>query len=242
MDPAYLFAAGIGGAIWAVFFAVRSDLRRIMLLMSLLGLPLAFSDLFYVPQYWRPHTIDHIPVGIEGLLFSFEAAGICAVVYPVIFRKYLAPGSRGDIHVPNLSLRPIIAILLPLPVSAAISLGLGVNLEWGLYAGLIVAGIFAVWIRPDLRECQVLSAVAFLPIYTAALILWLALFPEVHNWFTLRGMPHWYVLNVPLTEIVFGALFAAYWSCLYPIVFERHFEDRSTFEGTLPTSDWQPNE
>ncbi|HZT97060.1 MAG TPA: hypothetical protein VFB34_09505, partial [Chloroflexota bacterium] len=105
------------------------------------------------------------------------------------------------------------------------SLGLHVNLEWGLYAGLVCAGAYTIAMRNDLLWTEVASAVTFLPVYALALILWLAVFPGVHEWFTLRGLPHWYLLGVPLSEIVFGVLFAAYWSGLYPMLFEQQLVD-----------------
>ncbi|GEM_PF-3346878 len=217
MHLAYLFAAGLGGLVWATIFFFRPDLRAVQLTMSAIGIPLAVSDLFYVPQYWRPQTIGGIPVGIEGVLFSFEAAGICAVIYPAVFGKRFGPKGNG------LNLPGLIPALLPLPVSAAISLGLHTNLEWGLYAGLVAACLATALMRPDLGRPQLLGGLAFLPLYAAALLIWIAVFPSVHGWFTLRRMPHWFLLGVPLEEIVFGGLFAAFWTGLYPMVFERRF-------------------
>jgi hypothetical protein len=227
MDTAYLFATLLGGLVWVTFFGLRRDLRRVMLLMSAIGLPLALSDVFYVPQYWKPHTVGHIPVGIEGFLFSFEAAGICAVVYAAVFAQRFAAidSSRPVTGVgrPKVSLRNISPIIAPLPISAIVAVGLSTNLEWGLYLGLIVACGLTVLNRPDLLRAELLGGLAFLPIYAAALLIWVAVFPDVHSWFTLRHMPHWYFVRVPVEEIAFGALFAAYWTGLYPMVFERRF-------------------
>jgi hypothetical protein len=227
MDTAYLFATLLGGLVWLTFFWLRPDLRRVMLLMSVVGLPLALSDIFYVPQYWKPHTLGHIPVGIEGFLFSFEAAGICAVVYPAVFGKRLselnAHKATTRIGRPRLSVRNLIPIVAPLPVSAVVAVGLNTNLEWGLYLGLLVAILLTVINRPDLLRAEALGGLAFLPIYAGALVIWVAVFPEVHGWFTLRHMPHWYFARVPVEEIAFGALFAAFWTGLYPMVFERRF-------------------
>jgi hypothetical protein len=227
MNTAYLFATFLGGLVWLTFFGLRPDLRRVMLLMSAIGLPLALSDVFYVPQYWKPHTLGNVPVGIEGFLFSFEAAGICAVIYAAVFGKRPAgmdsSGSIASVGRPHLSVRNIIPIVAPLPVSALVAIGLNTNLEWGLYMGLVIACLLTVVNRPDLLRAEVFGALAFLPVYTAALLIWVAVFPEVHSWFTLRHMPHWYFARVPVEEIAFGALFAAFWTGLYPMVFERRF-------------------
>lgn len=224
MPLAYLFATGLGGLIWLAFYLPRPDLRRVMLGMSLAGAPMALSDLFYVPQYWRPRTIGHIPVGIEGVLFSFEAGGICAVAYAVVFQRRFEPETSSllpmTLRKAALKVSPL---LTPPIVAAVIGIGLHTNMEWGLYVGLIAGTGLVASMRPDLTKAQIFGGLAFLPIYTAALVVWVSVFPSVHSWFTLWRMPHWYFLRVPVTEIVFGAIFAAYWTGLYPMVFEQRF-------------------
>lgn len=227
MDFAYLFAAGLGGIVWLGFYLVRPDLRPLMLGMSLAGLPLALSDLFYVPQYWKPHTIGHIPVGVEGFLFSFEAAGICAAIYATVFDRAYAPAldapRAGYWYRPRLSYQTLLPLAVPMPIAGLIAFALHTNIEWGLYAGLLIGTGLTVRARPDLAVPQILAALAFTPIYAAALLLWIRAYPEVHYWFILWRMPHWYLLGVPVTEIIFGALFAAYWTGLYPMVFKQRF-------------------
>ncbi|HEV3311061.1 MAG TPA: hypothetical protein VG815_11160 [Chloroflexota bacterium] len=225
METAYLFACGLGCATWLACFAVRPDLRRLMLFMSCVGIPLALSDLFYVPRYWRPKTWGHIPVGVEGVLFSFEAAGICAVIYAIVMGNTIVPQLTGVPNLRRLVQPKTLIALIPLPVSTLISIALNTNLEWGLYTGLIVAILATAAVRPDLARPALLGGLAFLPVYTASLVIWVAAYPEVTGWFTLWKMPHWYLLGVPLTEIAFGGLFAAYWTGLYPMVFDARYAE-----------------
>lgn len=242
METAYLFAGGLGGLIWLGCFLGRPGLRFEQMTMSLIGIPLALSDIFYVPNYWRPRTLGHVPVGVEGVLFSFEAAGICAVIYAVVFgMEIVYPSKGGDQPAPRKLLsrlrpRRILIALIPLPVSAVIAAGLNTNLEWGLYAGLIATTLVMISIRRDLARPALGGAIAFLPLYTGSLILWVAAYPRVHDWFTLWRMPHWYLLAVPVTEIAFGALFAAYWTCVYPMVFDAAFAPRR--QGSLNGRDF----
>jgi hypothetical protein len=224
METAYLFACGLGATIWAMCFWLRRDLRTVMIGMSIAGIPLALSDIFYVPTYWRPRTLGHVPIGIEGAIFSFEAAGICAAIYAVAFGRRIIQIDGGRPFDPRHlgSLRLAIPFL-PLPISAAIAAGLHTDLEWGLYAGLIVATATTIAVRPDLLAPSLLGGLAFLPVYASALLIWIAAYPSVHGWFRLWRMPHWYIFGVPQTEIVFGALFAAFWTTVYPMVFEARF-------------------
>lgn len=225
MNTAYLFACGLGALIWTTFFWLRADLRKLMLTMSLIGLPLALSDLFYVPHYWRPKTLGNMPVGIEGFLFSFEAAGICSVAFAVAASQTI---QCDTIPWRRLFRAETLIPFIPLPVSALVSIVLSTNLEWGLYAGLILALMATCLTRPDLAKPALIGGLTFLPIYWLALTIWVWAYPSVHDWFILWRMPHWYVLRVPLEEIVFGALFAAFWTGIYPLVFERRFKERTS--------------
>jgi hypothetical protein len=58
-----------------------------MLIMGTLALPLAFFDLVFVPAYWRPVTLFHMPIDIEGFLFSFSVGGIAAVLYATLAKR-----------------------------------------------------------------------------------------------------------------------------------------------------------
>lgn len=225
MSTAYIFACGLGGLVWTGFFLYRPDLRPVMLGMSCIGLPLAFSDIFYVPQYWRPHTIGNIPVGLEGFLFTFEAAGICSIVFAAVFRRTLRTCSP-TYHFPARELVRVRTLIpfLPLPISSLVSIVLHTNLEWGLFAGLLVTTAVVLSVRSDLALPVILGGLAFLPIYWLALTIWLLAYPSVHDWFTLWHMPRWFFLGVPVWEIAFGAIFGAYWTAVYPLVFEARFE------------------
>ena len=81
MQYAYLGSNVITLTFWFLLFWVRKDLRKMMLTMSIMALPLAFFDLMFVPSYWNPVTLFHIPIGIEGFLFAFSVGGIASVLY-----------------------------------------------------------------------------------------------------------------------------------------------------------------
>jgi hypothetical protein len=238
MDVTYLFATSLGAVIWLVLYLARPDLRTIMRSMSVAGLPLALSDLFYVPQYWQPHTLGHVPIGIEGVLFSFEAAGICTVIYPVLFNQRYTPRRDSSAYFIGLrvvtpSWQHLLPLVVPMPIAFLLALGLHTNIEWGLYIGLIGGASVTVVLRRDLFRPMLLSGLSFTVIYTLALLIWVSAYPQVHSWFTLWHMPHWYLLGVPLEEILFGGLFALYWTGLYPMICEQRFTTRSGVVGAV---------
>ncbi len=87
---AYISGCLIFLSIWALLFWHRKDLRREMLVMSLI---FAFGSLlsahFWLRDWWRPATITGTSVGIEDFILGFSNGGIATVLYAEIFRKKL---------------------------------------------------------------------------------------------------------------------------------------------------------
>src|SRR3989338_9589798 len=79
--------------IWLALFLIRPDLRKKMLVMSLIVAPLGFTQYFYFQDYWHPTyslgTLFGI-AGIEDILWSFFIGGITAVIYEEIFGIHYA--------------------------------------------------------------------------------------------------------------------------------------------------------
>jgi hypothetical protein len=91
----YLYGSLLIFLVWLVFYALRKDLRRQLWVMSLLTAPLGLSELFFVPEYWRPLTVFKTPISLEDFLFSFVVGGVGAVAYEVFFARRIAVIERG---------------------------------------------------------------------------------------------------------------------------------------------------
>ena len=78
-------------AVWIILFIYRRDLRRKMLVMSLVVAPMGpLSEIFYLRDYWQPQLFNGWLIGIEDLLFGFAIGGIAAVIYEELFgKKYM---------------------------------------------------------------------------------------------------------------------------------------------------------
>jgi len=213
------FVANIIGAIpWIFFFFKRKDLRKEMLLMSLLATHLALFDLLYVPSYWIPKTFLNIPVGIEGFIFSFEIGGIAAALFeylvdisPIKIRSYHNPLS-------------IAVLLVVLPIAFLTNILFPINVTVGIHAGLFVGIIILLLLRPDLLKSVIIASFSFASIYFASLLIWTSIFPETIRWFTFQNLPRLFIFNVPLYEITFAFLFGAYWGNLYELLFGYKFK------------------
>lgn len=216
----YLYANGIGALIWLYLFYKRRDLQKEMILMSICALPLGLVDLFFVPNYWPPVTLFNLPVGIEGLIFSFEFGGIAAVAYAEVARQ--VPIRIKHYH------RPVAAFLLILTLPLFLLLyQLGIPSRMiCLYIVLLTGTGISIFIRKDLLRSAVLGGLVFGGTYFIGLSIWGTMLPEVKDWFTFEGLPKIFTLNAPLYEVILGICFAAYWGNLYELLFGYRF--RST--------------
>jgi len=58
--------------LWAVFYILRPDLIRRMLIFSLITLPMGpLSEFWFLKDYWRRPTITGYPISIEDAIFAF---------------------------------------------------------------------------------------------------------------------------------------------------------------------------
>lgn len=215
----YITANIIGGVTWLFFYITRKDLRREMLIISIVSAPLALLDLLFVPSYWVPQTLGNIPIGLEGFLYSFEMAGVSAVSYEYFTRKHLHK-IRNYRH----PLLWILILILILPVSLYTSYAAGLNVALGLYsAGLI--GMLVIWLaRRDLIKSSLIGALSYGTVYFLSLALWFNLFPQTMEWFTLENLPKFFILRVPIYEIIFGLLQGAYWGNIYELLFGYKYD------------------
>lgn len=214
--------ANILGAIPVLFILLRRpDLARPMITIGLLAMPLTFFDLLYVPDYWVPKTLFEIPLGIEGFIFSFEAGALSTGIFAYVTNKKFRRVKK------RLNYTTLLPLLVVLPVAYLFSLFAPINIAISMYAGM-VAGILAfIFLRSGSAMNTLVTALSFTSVYAAALFVWAGIFPDTAAWFTLTNLPRLFILNVPIYEIIFGALFAAFWGNLYPHIFGYRAVDRA---------------
>jgi len=210
---AYISAVIIGAIPWIILFLLRRDLRKEILIMSLLAMPAGLLDVFFVPNYWIPITLFGLPVGIEGLIFSFEIGGIAAVLYTEITKQIPVRINGYHKHASLILVFVLIAIIFFVLINHV------TNTMLALYTTLITGTAITLFLRKDLLKSAIEGALAFGLIYFILFFIELIFFPSVKSWFTLNGLPKMFILNVPVWEILFAVIFAAYWGNLYELIF-----------------------
>src|SRR5688572_29267623 len=79
--------------LWIVFYILRPDLRRRMLLFSLIITPLGpLSEFWFLRDYWRRPTVMGTPISIEDAIFAFAIAGIAYSIHKVFFKMAVVEG------------------------------------------------------------------------------------------------------------------------------------------------------
>lgn len=221
MHFAFLGAAVLFIVTWTILFVIRKDLRKEMLVMSLIATPLGLFDLWAVPLYWQPQTLYNIPVGIEGLLYSFALGGITAVLYSEVAHKRLQQVHKYHKTAALIVFAATAAIFLPLALAKV------ANPAVIIYIALLSGIGVTLYFRKDLVKSALIGAFCFGILYFVLIKIWLLLFPDAVDWFVFQGLPPVRLLGVPMWELLFGIIFAAYWGNLYQLIFGYKLAARS---------------
>jgi len=186
-----------------------------MFIMSVCALPLALFDLVFVPAYWEPITLFHIPVGIEGFLFSFSVGGIAAVIYAELTKR-----TPRHIHAWRASAKHALWVPVLTFTTFVVAYALKVpNPEIAAYIAAAVGVALTIYLRPDLAQNILYGTLAFGVVYFACLKIWVLLFSGAQEWFVFQNMPKLFIWGVPGWEAIFGFFFGAFWSNLYELLF-----------------------
>ena len=141
--------------VWVVFYILRPDLRRRMLIFSLIIMPLGpLSEFWFLKDYWRRPTITGYPISIEDAIFSFAIGGIAYSIYKVFFNMSVAESHdqpRGWLVVAFL-----VIIILPLFILTDL---LHINSIFSSTFSLFLIAVLTWILRPDLLKPSIVSGI-----------------------------------------------------------------------------------
>lgn len=74
---------------WLIIFLLRKDLRRTLVVMSIIGgfVGLLTEYLWWTLDWWHPETFTGTRIGLEDFLLGFSNFGIISVFYQFAFKK-----------------------------------------------------------------------------------------------------------------------------------------------------------
>lgn len=200
-QSAYLIGALIFGLVWLIFFWRRPDLRREMIVLSLLaGVMGPLSEHFYLQDYWQPRYWFPASIKFEDFLAGFFLGGISAVGYEVIWRRHHSCAC-------DLKTTWVLPLATAVGLISLIGLfhGLGVN---SIYASilsfLLTAGIILTS-RRDLWPAAVGSGLTLAAVMFIFYLIYQRIYPGIiQSWWRLKNISGILLLGVPIEELVWG--------------------------------------
>lgn len=190
-----------------------------MVRASLLTMPFGLTEPLFVPEYWSPPSLFDLAArtgfDIESLVFCFGIGGLGVVSYDVIFRVDHVLMTDAEIHHRRHRFHTwtLLSPLIAFPVLYFFT-------EWNvIYVGslaMIVAGLAALWCRPDLNAKIWVSGLIFM-IFYFLYFFFLEIFSKgyVERVWNLKAISGVLVYGVPLEELMFAFTFGMLWSSYY---------------------------
>lgn len=209
----YLIGDLIFLAIWSVLFFLRKDLRREMLIMSvLIGIiSIVTEHYWYMKDWWRPETVPGLWIGIEHFLMGFGSGGIMASIYEEVFKKSIYKRSPKG-YAPSGS-----TILLLLAwMAGALFWEAHLTSFWASTFAMIVIAAAMFFYRKDLLLAGLLTGfcmvVVSLPMYWGILLVYPHWVRDTYLFSYLSGI---LILGIPIEELVFWFLAGLFWGPFY---------------------------
>ena len=198
---AYLIGDAIFALGWLAIFLLRRDLRRELIVMSVVGAVFAPFAFIYLPDYWYPdHVLGH-PLGIEDFIFAFSIAGIGGTLYETLARKShtICECRKRNI----LGLAAIIFFAVATLIGLTVIFGL--NSIYSSYIAFLVIFSYIMYFRRDLFWQSIASGATVGALMFLFYLVWIYIYPDIiQHWWKLENISGILVFGAPLEEIVWG--------------------------------------
>ncbi len=207
--PAYILVLFLTGSLWTLFFFIFKNLRRELILTSLFIAPLVFIDYFATPGYWTPVTMFNIPVGIEGVIFTFFIAGIASIIFEIVSSRKL---NRKK---PKIEVKKTLYFIVPGIIALISWMILGFNFIYLVILFLILGSLLINYFRRDLILNSIVSAFVFTCIYVVFFSIWIYLAPHAIYWWNAINLSGIRLGVVPIEEVLFALSFGSFTGPLF---------------------------
>lgn len=194
--------------IWLVLFYFRKDLRKEMLLLSIMGgVAGPISELLYFRDYWRPEILGNFWFGIEDVLFGFFIFGIAGVIYEELFGKHHMKRKTRNKHWGFILVG---FVMLGLIATSALVFKFRVN---SIYATIIVFMLMAAimcFSRKDLFPQSIMSGILLGALMFVCYLIFLSFSPQaIQKWWMLKNISGVLIIGVPLEELLWAFAWGA---------------------------------
>ncbi len=141
--------------IWLIVFIFYRKARKRMFWASLLTMPFGLTEPLFVPEYWHPPSLFDLAhrtgFDIESLIFCFGIGGLGVVLYDLIFKVEHKEMSAAEKHHRRHRFH-IWTLLLPVIIFPLLYVFIPWNVIYSAMLSMLLAGLAALWCRPDLKS------------------------------------------------------------------------------------------
>ena len=213
----YLIGDLILLVLWIILFIWRKDIRKEMLVLSLLfGLGGPIAEAVHVLDWWRPLTITKTTLGIEDFLFGFGIGGIASIIYAYLFKKKVKIKKVKKIKEQKRNLNLLYLIFLILIIYFGGFFILKLNSFFSVILAFIIPTLVIYVKRPDLIKNSLISGASLLIISILGYYILNLITPGFFDEFWLfQNIGRIMVLGIPLEEHIFYFLTGALIGPLY---------------------------
>jgi hypothetical protein len=214
----FLWSLGLV-AIWLVVFIVYREARKRMLLASLITMPFGLTEPLFVPEYWHPPSLFDLAhqtgFDIESLVFCFGIGGLGIVLYDLIFKVKHQKMSAVEKHHRHHRFH-IWTLLSPVIILPLLYVFTNWNVIYSATLSMFLAGLAALWCRPDLKVKIWIGGVLFFLFYAVYFLSLALLAPGyVEQVWTLSAISGIEIIGIPIEELLFAFTFGMLWSSYY---------------------------
>lgn len=213
----YLIGDIILLTLWLILFLWRKDIRKEMLIISLIfGIMSPIFAILVISDWWIPLTITNTPIGIEDFLFGFGIGGVASVIYAYLFNKRVKVKKVKKLKEQkrNLNLLFLISLLLILFLVGVLVIKL--NTFISAIISLIIPIIIIYIKRHDLIKDSLLSGLLVLIASILGYHMLNFITPGFFNEFWLfQNIGKVIILGIPLEEHVWFFFAGAFLGPLY---------------------------
>ncbi|NIT04137.1 hypothetical protein GTO10_04410 [Candidatus Saccharibacteria bacterium] len=198
----YLFGVLLSLIPWGLLFFHRRDLRREMLVMSMLVVMAGITAeaIWYTADWVKPETISGTPVGIEDIILSWGAGGVGAVLYEEFFKHRTYKRLRKKT---NHLLDFLIPVLIFWIVTSVAFWALKLHSFTANMLGFASATIYIYLRRPDLipnsLATGILGVIFWVPCYLLVFTLFPGFSEGYWQWGKLSGIT---LLGIPIEDYI----------------------------------------
>jgi len=209
-----------------LIFAMRQDLRKVILTMVLFSIPFAFTETLFYPNYWEPvfvfDLVNKIGFGIEDLIFIIGLGAFTSTAYAFFMGatyediEITAPSSIAKRCATIMSITALLITTLAL---------LDIEMIYGSVGIMISISFFIALQRKDLITPGLLGGLLSLFVYSLLSLSFAWLIPGVYNldWHTDKFL-NIFILGIPLEELMYGFSSGIAATVFYPYAFYKEFK------------------